>query len=70
MTAPQAALEQVLAAAGLNPALAAAVTITGADPVLPSGFLLGTAGRPAWGRSGWRRPICGGGGAEGRRRSR
>ncbi|ROP91325.1 CoA transferase family III [Stella humosa] len=67
MTAPQAALEQVLAAAGLNPALAAAVTITGADPVLPSGFLLGTAGAASLGAVGlaaadlWRRR---GGGAQ------
>lgn len=58
---PRQALEGVLAAAGLDPAGAAAVRLSGADPVLPSGFRLGTAGAAALGAVGiaadalWRR---------------
>ncbi|WP_374448876.1 CoA transferase [Stella sp.] len=58
---PRQALEGVLAAAGLDPATAAAVALDGADPVLPSGFRLGTAGAATLGAVGvaadrlWRR---------------
>lgn len=50
--APRQALAAVLAAAGLDPAAAARVAFTGDDPVLPSGFRLGTAGAVALGAAG------------------
>ncbi|MGD1876137.1 MAG: CoA transferase [Kiloniellaceae bacterium] len=40
--APRRALEDLLAGAGLPPGLAAGVTLTGSDPVLPSSFAVGT----------------------------
>lgn len=61
MTGPRAALRQMLAAAGLAPAAADRVAFSGADPVLPSGFRLGTAGAASLGAVGlaaddlWRR---------------
>jgi crotonobetainyl-CoA:carnitine CoA-transferase CaiB-like acyl-CoA transferase len=63
---PRQALAGVLAGAGVDPARAADVAMTGADPVLPSGFRLGTAGAAALGAVGiaadalWRRRGGGG----------
>lgn len=51
MTAHEA-LRSVLSAAGLDPAAAESVRITGADPQLPSPFLVGTAGAAMIGATG------------------
>ncbi len=47
-----AALRQIIGAAGLDAAEADAVGLTGADPVLPTRFLMGTAGAAALGAVG------------------
>ncbi|MCC7271432.1 MAG: CoA transferase [Alphaproteobacteria bacterium] len=52
MTPARVALAQVLAAAGLDPAAAGGIEIGGADPVLPTGFLIGTAGAATLGAVG------------------
>ncbi len=49
---PRDALGQVLAAAGLDPTAADRIAFSGTDPVLPSGFLLGTAGAASLGAVG------------------
>lgn len=49
---PTAALGQILTLAGIDPARAGEVAITGADPVLATGFMMGTAGAAAQGAVG------------------
>jgi len=51
-TTPQNALRQILTAANLDPEHADDVVIAGADPVLPTAFLMGTAGAASLGAGG------------------
>ena len=51
-TTPQNALRQILTTADLDPARADAVAIEGADPVLPTAFLMGAAGAASLGAGG------------------
>lgn len=52
MDKARAALSHILELAGLDPALGARVAMTGDDPVLPTPFLLGTAGAAVLGAVG------------------
>ena len=47
MTTPFAALQQIWSAGGCDPAALAHVTLTGADPLLPTDVKIGTAATAA-----------------------
>jgi len=51
-TTPQNALRQILTTANLDPGRANEVTIDGADPILPTAFLMGAAGAASLGAGG------------------
>jgi len=56
MSAAAAALRDLWTQAGGDPAVLARVTLTGADPVLPTDFRIGTAEQSCLGHGGiaWR----------------